>query len=83
MGTKHAEKVFRQLASVIMQLGLLTPVIAGFYFPLLLKHLTSLQFNKVGFGCLQLVGSGVFCVGEYFDKGILFPQARVLIMAIY
>ena len=35
-----------------------------------------MQFDKIG--CLQEqpVGSGAFCVGEYFDAGILFPQAR-------
>jgi len=34
-----------------------------------------LQFDKIG--CLQeQPGSGAFCVGEYFDTGILFPEAR-------
>ena len=65
-----AEKVFRQLACFVMQLGMPAPVISSLF---LLKHF---RFDKIC--CLQEqpVGSGAFCVGEYFDAGILFPEAR-------
>lgn len=35
-----------------------------------------MQFDKIGSLQEQPVGSGDFCVGEYFDTGVLFPQAR-------
>ncbi|KAF8963627.1 hypothetical protein BDZ97DRAFT_985523 [Flammula alnicola] len=45
--------------------------LAGF-----IMQLASLQFDKIGNLQEQPVGSGAFCVSEYFDAGILFPPER-------
>jgi len=77
-GPTHAaaEKVFKQLASFIMQLGIYPSPSTASFSLLCWNTVASLQFDKIGSLREQPAGSGSFCIGEYFDAGIVYPQER-------